>query len=116
MDFPENEQIHSGIDESHNNKLGYFLKLIAITTYVVGFILGFALGENPENSYYSEFSYSIASIYWLSAFFSGTFILGFAEIIQLLQIIADNSKLPGRRYTSTDSINSSDIFTDLPEL
>jgi hypothetical protein len=78
---------YSGIK---TNGVATALRVIAWITYIGGFIAGLILG-NVDTGYYglTEFSFSVAIIYWVAAFISGTVFLGFAEIISLLQRIVD---------------------------
>lgn len=71
------------IDVSANNPISAILKVIAVIVYIVGFIAGIIIGASIS-SITMEFSWGGAFAYWAVSFFSGTTILGFAEIIQLL--------------------------------
>ena len=66
----------------NNNPIATTLRVIAVLVYIVGFISGIAIGDAV-----AEYSWGTAFIYWFVSFFSGTTILGFAEIIQLLDDI-----------------------------
>ena len=79
---------YSEIQDSDNNKnsIATILRATAIIVYVVGFIAGIFIGDAVAE-YSWEFSWGTAFIYWFVSFFSGTTILGFAEIIQLLHDI-----------------------------
>lgn len=70
----------------NNNPIAFTLKVIAILVYIVGFIGGIVMG-NAVAEYSWDFSWGSAFIFWFVSFFSGTTILGFAEIIQLLHDI-----------------------------
>ena len=70
-------------NESGSNGVASMLKVIAILTYIGGFIVGFILGKD----YYGEFSFASALIYWVAFWVSGSMVLGFSEIINLLQAI-----------------------------
>lgn len=96
------------------NGIASALRSIALIIYVVGFIAGFALGNvtSPLNSYFKEFSSTLALFYWISAFISGTVFLGFSEIIDLLQKLVDKDT-----GIKTNLIaDKSEKFTDLPRL
>lgn len=81
---------------TRSNGVANALKVIAWLTYGLGLFAGLFLG-NVNTGYFNttEFSFSIALVYWAAAFVSGTIILGFAEIINLLQRLVDknNEKL-----------------------
>ena len=70
----------------NNNPIATTLRVIAVLVYIVGFIGGIVIGDAAAE-YSWEFSWGTAFIYWFISFFSGTTILGFAEIIQLLNDI-----------------------------
>ena len=69
------------------------LRTIAIVVYVGGFIFGIILGNVDTVNYFgrtvSEFSFAAALSYWSQALISGTLLLGFGEIINLLQISSE---------------------------
>ena len=87
----EREKLVNGIKSQTNNKyipddennIAKLLMIIAVTTYIGGFILGLIFGYDE----YDDFDVFMALIYWSSAFISGTMFLGFAEIITLLTAI-----------------------------
>lgn len=90
----EYELLRSYEDEEKcngNNAIAFALKVIACIIFVCGFIGGFVWGtqEISLGSHYSktEFSFTIALTCWLTSFVSGIFVLGFAEVISLLQRI-----------------------------
>lgn len=68
--------------QSQQNPIAMTLMVIAVITYIAGFIAGIALGWDGY-----DFNIMIAFIYWCVAFISGTMLLGFAEIIKLLNDI-----------------------------
>ncbi len=76
-----------------NNPVATVLIAIACIIYLGGFIAGIALGtvEVTKGYYYTytdtEFSFAIALTYWFVTLVSGTVLLGFAEIIKLLETI-----------------------------
>ena len=70
----ENNEIKSG-----NNSIATVFTVIAVIIFIAGFFVGLYLGE--------EIGYDVASICWGSSFLSGMFVLGFAEIIKLLNAI-----------------------------
>lgn len=67
------------------NGVATLLKLFAIIIYIGGAIIGFLLGRNL----YGDFSLAAALVYWIAFFVAGTMMYGFAEIVRLLQVIAD---------------------------
>jgi len=81
--------------QSTSNSVASALTFIAVLTYIGGFILGIVLGnrEVTEGIYYTytttEFVFSYAITWWIAALVSGTMILGFAEIIKLLDKISN---------------------------
>lgn len=73
--------------QNSNNKMASILRVIAIIEIVCGFILGGILGDTFEIGYDYNWGLCIGII--VASFISGIFILGFAEVIQLLQDIKD---------------------------
>lgn len=73
--------------QNSNNKMASILRVIAIIEIVCGFILGGILGDTFEIGYDYNWGLCIGII--VASFISGIFILGFAEVIQLLQEIKD---------------------------
>lgn len=80
-------------DETKNPVAG-FLWFIAMALYVGGFLSGIVLANRTVDVggyYYSrtetKFMWSVALTYWCTAAVSGTILLGFAEIIKLLEAI-----------------------------
>lgn len=78
------------------NKVATVLTVIAWIVFIGGFIAGIAFGnvEVVKGSLYSyrttEFSFAIAFSYWAVSAISGVLILGFAEVIKLLNAIKNN--------------------------
>lgn len=78
---------------STSNPVATALTVIAWIVFIGGFIIGIASAnvEVVKGVYYTytttEFSLAIALTYWCIALISGTFLLGFAEIIKLLDDI-----------------------------
>lgn len=76
-----------------NNSVALALKIIAWIIMICGFISGIVLGNvEVTGGYYhtytyTEFSLTIALTYWAVSLISGIFILGFSEIIKLLNAI-----------------------------
>lgn len=67
------------------NGVASAIRILALITIIGGLILGFILGKDP---YYDEFSFALAVVYWAAGIVTGIILLGFAEIIRLLQINA----------------------------
>lgn len=72
-------------DTPHTNSIAIAIRVIAVLTYICGFITGIVLG-NILSSYYS-YNWTAAIICWIASLIIGTFILGFSEIIKLLDEI-----------------------------
>jgi hypothetical protein len=66
-----------------NNGIATLLTVIACLTFIIGFFGGIALGE---------LSFGITFIFWCASAISGISILGFAEIIKLLNEIKHKTK------------------------
>ena len=64
------------------NGVAIAIRILALITIIGGLILGFILGKDP---YYDEFSFALAVVYWAAGIVTGIILLGFAEIIRLLQ-------------------------------
>ena len=81
------------ISVPEKNSVATALQVVAWILMLGGFILGIALGnqEVTHGIYYqyttNEFSFAVALTYWAVSIISGVFILGFAEIIKLLNDI-----------------------------
>lgn len=75
------------------NKIAVAIRVISILTYICGFIAGIVFAANQPSysslygSHSNHFSWVVAFIWWGASFISGTFILGFSEIIKLLNDI-----------------------------
>ncbi len=73
------------------NGVAILLQVIAVVTYLAFFILGLVVGDESSAgemySYSNDFDVVSMFIYWITGFITGTFTLGFAEIIKLLEII-----------------------------
>ena len=64
------------------NSVASAIRILAWVTIIGGLILGFFLGKGP---YDNEFSFTIAVIYWAVSIVTGIMLMGFSEIIRLLQ-------------------------------
>lgn len=76
--------------QNSNNKMASILRVIAIIEIVCGFIVGGVLGDTFGVGYYGyDYNWGLCIGIIVASFISGIFILGFAEVIQLLQDIKD---------------------------
>ena len=82
-----NERYNTNISYTENNKMAKILRVVAIIEIVCGFIVGAILGDTFEIGYDYNWGLCIGII--VASFINGIFILGFAEVIQLLQDIKD---------------------------
>lgn len=86
----DNENRKFNTIQNENNKMTTILRVIAIIEIVCGFILGGILGDTFGVGYYGyEFNWGLCIGIIVAGFINGIFILGFAEVIQLLQDIKD---------------------------
>lgn len=75
---------------SSNNSVAMLLKVFAIILYIGGFISGISLGKDVNViTGEATFSITLTLAYWIGFFGAGTMMYGFAEIVRLLQVIAD---------------------------
>lgn len=108
-------------ESTGKNNIADTLQVIAWIIYIGGFIAGFVLG-NVEVPYtyipatHTEFSFTLALTYWAAFFITGTILLGFAEIIQLLQKLVDNEVLNTIKTSGGEINTDSDLYDDLPKL
>ena len=72
------------------NGVASALKVFAVIIYIGGAIAGYWMGRTM-NYFTGEATFSFASAlgYWIAFFVAGTMMNGFAEIVRLLQVIAD---------------------------
>ena len=75
-------------DKETENGVSKILRMISVAIAVIGFILGFVVGNN---AYGHELLTMI--IYWTISFIFSMSFLGFSEIILLLQKLVDKSEL-----------------------
>mgnify|MGYP000041833151 CR=1 FL=1 len=85
-----NERYNTNISYTENNKMAKILRVVAIIEIVCGFIVGAILGDTFEIGYDYNWGLCIGII--VAGVINGIFILGFAEIIQLLQDIKSKTK------------------------
>lgn len=91
----EYEELKACLDIDENkstNSIAKAIYVIAIIWYVCGFIAGFILAiETKETGYRYEtettFNFALALAYWCTVGITGTMLLGFSEIINLLHKI-----------------------------
>ena len=83
-------------DSNDDGELGYLtgraLQFIAIAIYILVFISGIVSGVSMNFDVFNEsvnvnFSWGAALVVWVMTFVSGTVILGFAKVVQLLSAI-----------------------------
>lgn len=85
-----NKRYNTNISYTENNKMAMILRVIAVIEIVCGFIVGAILGDTFEIGYDYNWGLCIGII--VASFINGIFILGFAEVIQLLQDIKSKIK------------------------
>lgn len=71
---------------TQSNIISQLLRVSAWIMFIIGFILGIVLAANTVN-----FNLSILLICWLTSFIAGMVLLGFAEIISLLQKLVNKN-------------------------
>lgn len=86
----ENEMFQTETIYVENNKIAVTLRVVAIIEIIGGFILGVILGNTFEIGYDFNWGLFVGTV--IAGFISGIFILGFAEVIQLLQDIKDRKE------------------------
>jgi hypothetical protein len=86
----------SEVDDEKTNTVATVLTVLAWLIFVTGLIAGIVLGTEAGEvtSYYGDpsFEFSAAWPCWIVSFISGIFVLGFSEIIKLLQKIYNKTK------------------------
>ena len=88
------------------NIIAKIFKIIAIGEFILGGIgSGILMGDNA----------TIGIVALICVFVTGMLFLGIAEIINLLQVIADKTTAQPKVFTSEESILA-DIESDLPVL
>ncbi len=60
--------------------ISVFLKVLAVMTFIGGFILGAVLGKDPRG----DFDFALALVYWARALIYGMIVLAISAIIDLL--------------------------------
>lgn len=75
-----NDSIGTATNNDEGNGIATAIRVIAVLIYIVGFICGCVVGAGAE-------SWGLAFIYWCAFAVSGTIMLGFSEIINLLHKI-----------------------------
>ena len=113
MEGPLKFHLHPRHSES-NNTIATLLKVLAIIIYVCGFLAGIVTSV-----------WSLMFLYWFAAFFSGSLLLGFSEVIRLLDLIAmkgysvtsDKTSRPvgsAVKRTAMQTTDAPDKHTDKP--
>ena len=85
-----NERYNANVSYTENNKMAMILRVVADAEIVCGFIVGAILGDTFEIGY--DYNWGLCIGIVVAGFISGIFILGFAEVIQLLQDIKSKIK------------------------
>ena len=75
-------------EEKDSSGVASLLKGLAVVVYLLGFILGIAMGK----TLLGDFSFGIMLVYWIAGLFAGTLLLGFSEVIRLLHEINQKTK------------------------
>ena len=89
----DDENRNFSTTQNENNKMAMILRVIAIIEIICGFIVGAILGDTFAIGYYGyDFNWGLCIGIVVAGFISGIFILGFAEVIQLLQDIKSKIK------------------------
>lgn len=86
----EKEMFEAETTYVEDNKIAVILRVVAIIEIIGGFILGVILGNTYEIVYDFNWGLFVGTV--IAGFISGIFILGFAEVIQLLQDIKDRKE------------------------
>ena len=106
---------NQSIQTSGENSVATSLKVIAWLTFIGGIILGIIVG-NATAEYSWEFNFPFALAAWVSSFISGTLLLGFAEIVTLLQKLVESGSRKLILQTTTENQKSPEQFSDLQKL
>lgn len=77
--------------KKRENSIASTFRVIAWFIFIGGFLGGLVFGRDNYGYRYSEFSFSLAMIYWVSAFISGMVFMGIAEVISLLQRLVNQT-------------------------
>lgn len=101
------------IQTSGDNPVGTTLKVIAWLEFIGGIILGIVVG-NVTGGYSFNLLYAIVA--WVSSFISGTLLLGFAEIVTLLQKLVDTGSRKIYLQPTAEVQKNPERFSDLPKL
>lgn len=97
------------IQTSGENLVATTIKVIAWLTFIGGIILGIIFIVSLSD-------FLNALVAWVSSFISGTLLLGFAEIITLLQKLVDSEKRKFILQPTTEVQKNPEQFSDLPKL
>lgn len=73
-----------------SNPIAVTCTVLAYVVFVIGFVAGIVMG-NSADIYGNGFTFMTAAAVWVNAFFIGFFFLVYAQIIRLLQRIANQT-------------------------
>lgn len=89
--------------QDNNNTMANILKFIGNLEIICGIILGIYLGDLFRTGYYGyDFNIALCVAVIVTGIITGIFILGFGEVVQLLQDIKNNTK-------NSNNISSNEI-------
>lgn len=96
-----------------NNSIGSAIRILACVDMACWLFLGFVLGTDR----FGDFSFLLALIYWLIGLVSGIMLLGFAEIIFLLDSILyrDDDKNTNKTVSAVQTGNTASPSILKPE-
>lgn len=109
--------LENDISKRQDNTIAIFLKIIGVATYITGFIGGFILGNIELGTYYryTKLSWPVVISIWIAAIISGTFTIGFGEIISLLEAIKQNGLIDSANYSNKNTMKTN-IEDELPDI
>lgn len=96
------------------NTIAQTLVVISWVIYIAGLIVGFVYMSNASYRWYPE-DILVALPWWVGSFIGGTLLLGFAEIINLLQQLV-NKRSEVKVPEKSEETKAEETFTDLPIL
>ncbi len=97
------------------NTIAQTLVVISWVIYIAGLIVGFVFMSNAGYSWYEPEDLLAALPWWIGSFIGGTLLLGFAEIINLLQQLV-NKRSEVKVPEKSEETKAEETFTDLPTL
>lgn len=95
------------------NKIAKALFVIGIAEIALCLVFGMIAGQ-PEHSF-EDYNITVMLIWWVGGFISGMFIIGFAEVIRLLQDISDKKTKSMKETTYSESLNNNDSSISVDE-